>query len=340
MAAPTTRDAQRVAEQLAAAGASRVLLFGSVARGDAGPGSDIDLVAVFDDIDYSQRLALESQLAAVAYAVVGHRVAVHVTDWPEWRHRAEVVSASFEAAIAEDAMVLFDRAPRSVQWGKEIGLPEDNAKEALQRVVPLAGALERMLTGIRSDRVSEAAASGQWERVETRRQQQMTRLCQDGALAVETALKALVALSGGVPRRTHWVHELLEQEFGQYREQVSALLAQVKTVTLGLKAVDYSDVSMWRGEGTYPEREMDAAAVSRLVPRIVAAAMGLTELLLVELEAAVGDDRRIADARDTVVGISESLREREVVSGRALHDGDVDRKLDSLEDEGGLAWEL
>ena len=324
MAAPTTRDAERVAEQLAAAGASRVLLFGSLARGEAAPGSDIDLVAVFDDIDYSQRLGLERRLSAVAYAVVGHRVAVHVTDWPEWRHRAEVVSSSFEAAIAEDAMVLFDRAPRSVQWGKEIGLPEDNAKEALQRVVPLAGALERMLTGIRSDRVSEAAASGQWERVETRRQQQMTRLCQDGALAVETALKGLVALSGGVPRRTHWVHELLEQ-VGEHREQVSALLAQVKTVTLGLKAVDYSDVSMWRGEGTYPEREMDAAAVSRLVPRIVAAAMGLTELLLVELEAAVGDDRRIADVRDTVVGISESLHEREVVSG-------------GLEDEGGLSW--
>ena len=52
---PRKADAQRAADALAQAGAARVLLFGSLARGEAGEGSDIDLVAVFDDLDYAQR---------------------------------------------------------------------------------------------------------------------------------------------------------------------------------------------------------------------------------------------------------------------------------------------
>ena len=40
------------AEALISGGAEEVLLFGSVARGDADESSDIDLVAVFADIDY------------------------------------------------------------------------------------------------------------------------------------------------------------------------------------------------------------------------------------------------------------------------------------------------
>jgi len=60
--APTLREAQRAAECVAAAGAGRVLLFGSVACGRAAAGSDIDLVAIFDDIDYSQRHGIRSVL--------------------------------------------------------------------------------------------------------------------------------------------------------------------------------------------------------------------------------------------------------------------------------------
>ena len=40
------REAKRLADVFAARGALRVLLFGSVARGTAGPGSDIDLAVV------------------------------------------------------------------------------------------------------------------------------------------------------------------------------------------------------------------------------------------------------------------------------------------------------
>ncbi|MCS6773746.1 MAG: nucleotidyltransferase domain-containing protein [Thermoflexales bacterium] len=41
-------EAQRIASQLAALGAVRVVLFGSLARGEVSLGSDIDLLAIFD----------------------------------------------------------------------------------------------------------------------------------------------------------------------------------------------------------------------------------------------------------------------------------------------------
>ncbi len=72
---PTVSDARRAAAELANAGVSRVLLFGSVAQGKAKVGSDIDLVAMFDDIDYSQRRELRSSLCTAAEAVVQPGVA-------------------------------------------------------------------------------------------------------------------------------------------------------------------------------------------------------------------------------------------------------------------------
>ena len=49
-------DARRAADELIAAGAGRVLLFGSLARGEQRGASDIDLVAVYDDLDYAEGL--------------------------------------------------------------------------------------------------------------------------------------------------------------------------------------------------------------------------------------------------------------------------------------------
>ncbi len=42
------REARRIADQLYRAGAERVILFGSAARGDARVGSDVDLAVVWD----------------------------------------------------------------------------------------------------------------------------------------------------------------------------------------------------------------------------------------------------------------------------------------------------
>ena len=51
-AAPTIDDARRAGQALTDAGAREVMVSGSVAKGEAGPYSDIDLVVVFDDLGY------------------------------------------------------------------------------------------------------------------------------------------------------------------------------------------------------------------------------------------------------------------------------------------------
>ena len=55
VAAPTIDDARRAGRALTDAGAREVMVFGSVAKGEARPYSDIDLVVVLDNLDYRSR---------------------------------------------------------------------------------------------------------------------------------------------------------------------------------------------------------------------------------------------------------------------------------------------
>ena len=75
-------------------GVGEVWLYGSVARGDFGAGSDIDLVAVLDDLDYRRRVRVKSELQEVARSACGRRVEVLVTDRVEWRIQREQVTAA------------------------------------------------------------------------------------------------------------------------------------------------------------------------------------------------------------------------------------------------------
>jgi predicted nucleotidyltransferase len=114
-------DATVAAEALTAAGAEEVLLFGSVARGDAHNGSDIDLVALFADIDYSQRRAIRQRLEAAAASVTRWTTQVIVTDRPEWRRRVDEVPAAPRRNCDIGVGGLLprargDRAQESVTW--------------------------------------------------------------------------------------------------------------------------------------------------------------------------------------------------------------------------------
>ena len=87
--APTVDDARRVADVLPGS----VLLFGSVARGDATPGSDINVVVVLDDARRAETVVvydLQSNLGDLGDEVVDCSVRVIVVDWPEWISRQRI----------------------------------------------------------------------------------------------------------------------------------------------------------------------------------------------------------------------------------------------------------
>ena len=180
-----------------AAGAAEVLLFGSVAAGTAVAGSDIDLVAIFADLDYATRHGRRRELEAAASVAASWPVQVHVTDRPEWRARVEKVSTSFEHRIAAASVLVAaadDDAP--VDWGKEMVLPMSDPQEALRyfdaRVIPrlrdVAGAATR--DHAESDPCLSPA------RQERARLQRLATLCTAAALVAETSLKGLAVLYG------------------------------------------------------------------------------------------------------------------------------------------------
>ena len=135
-AAPTLEDARRAAQALVDVGVGEVWLYGSVARGESEPGSDIDLVAVLDDLDYRRRVRVKGELQEVARSACGHRVEVLVTDRVEWRIQREQVTASFASAISYDIMLLACGSNTGVEvdWGKDQVLPTSNDELALERL--------------------------------------------------------------------------------------------------------------------------------------------------------------------------------------------------------------
>lgn len=85
----------------------RIVLFGSVARGDAGPDSDIDLFVVLDHLDPSQRAHLMGRLRLAISAPAG--IDVLVTDTTEWERRKDV-NGSMHYWPSREGEVIYDRS--------------------------------------------------------------------------------------------------------------------------------------------------------------------------------------------------------------------------------------
>ena len=101
-AVPTRADARRAADALAAIGARQVLLFGSVAQGDPNLESDIDLVAVFDDLGRLPEASEQSRPRArkAVENACGWACDILVTDRVEWYVRSKLAT-TVEAEIAQ-----------------------------------------------------------------------------------------------------------------------------------------------------------------------------------------------------------------------------------------------
>ena len=136
MIVPTVADAERAAQALADTGAGCILLFGSVARGDAHRYSDLDLMVIYDDLDYYRRHEITARLARLASSTVECAVDIHVTDWPEWKMRTEKVRTSFESRVKRQGMVLVENQPAKVDWEKEMVMPRSDYEESVETIVP------------------------------------------------------------------------------------------------------------------------------------------------------------------------------------------------------------
>ena len=306
-AVPSETAARCAAEALADTGAGKVLLFGSVARGNQGTDSDIDLVAIFDDLDYSDRWALRSELARAAETACGHIVDVHVTDRPEWARRVRQVSASFEAGIAPGAVALVDLPAGDVNWDKEIGLPDTNEKEAAQRLDDVRRELSMLRNCLTpSSWETGATEAGRIAECDRLRRDRLIDVCSKAAMAIEHSVKALITLDGRPVRHLHDIGKLLGD-----------IPARRSAVDRAFGGLTYREVSIWRSAGTdaADRPELTVSETADLAGRLIAAACAVVNVAIAEF----GARRMAADlataTRLILVTIRDHLNAADLVTG-------------------------
>ncbi|MDE0669878.1 MAG: HEPN domain-containing protein [bacterium] len=278
--APSIRDAELAAEALAQAGVPVVLLHGSVARGDQHAESDIDIVAVLNDLDYSDRWRRRREFETLASEAAGRPVEVFVTDRPEWRHRSRRMRTSFEAGIAPGAVVIRELPPQGVDWTKEIGMPASDFAEAtasLQNTNQALSGLRNEITPGESEREAYHAGDPFGYSVEVA--SRLRGACSRSQSAIENALKALVHLyAEESPGKVHSLDELAGRLPERLRPEVATAMA----------VLDLPEVSKWRQRGTYPADfpEMTLEELVLVVRTSTSAACNLARLAAQHVAAA------------------------------------------------------
>ena len=300
--APSVEDAERAAEELAAAGVCEVWLHGSVARGAAGPGSDIDLVAIYPDLDYRQRWRRKCELSELARKSCRWEVDVFVTDLPEWTIRSGLLT-SFERGIRTRGELLLPRPGdiAGVRWEKEIGLPGSDDREALRTMEPATQTLLGLEISLAPPRgVGRTGESVWWYRIYT--------VCREAQLTAEKALKALVHLYGRCP----------PSDFRNFEALCGCLPPDIATsVGQILERVDRAEISRWRVVGANPFKHKDEAARGpELAEPFARVAVGLSGYAVGHVEDRIGSDQVLDHNRKLTAEISAWIAEHEVASGR------------------------
>jgi predicted nucleotidyltransferase len=95
-----------VSDIVAAAGPVRVILFGSVARGEEGPDSDLDFLVVLDHIEPAARARLMGRIRCAIEA--NAPIDVFVTDVEEFDRRKDV-NGSMLYWPAREGQVVYER---------------------------------------------------------------------------------------------------------------------------------------------------------------------------------------------------------------------------------------
>ena len=251
-----------------AAGVGQVWLFGSLARGEQRAVSDIDLVAVFDDLDYRNRWRVEAELTMVASAAAGRPVDVMVTDRPEWRTQQRRVTASFAAAIGKELTLLADRPASEVNWDKEQSMATSNEQLAQQRIDDVAGQLTRIIRLRWPSRDEEAAAGRDRERHEMLMASRLIGLCEAAHMAVEGSLKAVGTITGVAAKLLH-AHDVGVIADALPPEERDAMVALMASSPGLVKTTGY--ITMWRTKGVYRTPGEGATAQEIATPAFAAA---------------------------------------------------------------------
>ena len=316
---PTLEDARSAADALLAEGVSEVWVYGSVARGESHPGSDIDLVAVFDDLDYRKRLGVTMRLQRAAEQACGHPVEMTATDRAEWRIQREDVTASFACAISCDLILLAcsPDPPGAVDWNKEQVMATSNGELAVERLQAVLGNLDKIFASLAPARPEQAlAGSDNRSRYERARAGRMIQICEAAQLAVENAAKAIAVL-GGVPAKTLWTHDvkkLVDSLDDGVSEELHILLHSAPEL---VKHEGY--ITMWRTCGAYgtcgeglTAQEIATPAFARAMALITC---DITDYTVRAVRYYLGSQDTVTELDDWAQIIRQHLTSHDIITG-------------------------
>ena len=296
-AVPTRADARRAADALSAIGARQVLLFGSVARGDPSPESDIDLVAVFDDLgDYRGRPNIEAQARRAVEDACGRACDILVTDRVEWSVRSKLAT-TVEAEIAQSCRVLLDLPVAGpIDWDKPIGRPSSHAQEAAAELRLAARHMRVVCEYARGTRGEhDAQEVGDATRVETARYDRMRVLCERSHSAASAALRAYTkGVIGERPRRGG-------QGLGRFAAMLDQVPADKRSGLETALRVPASCVDAWEQK---PGASLPSTVLETVTPALAAdmveTAIGYCTFAARSIESALGAVREARDLLETV----------------------------------------
>lgn len=283
-------DARRAASAAAASGARRVLLFGSVARERAGPHSDIDLVAIYANLDYSTRTGRECELERAALDACGCRVHVWATDEPEWHLRTTQVRSSLEAHIAGYAIELAGGGDgAAVDWGKPIGRPHSDAADIGDRLQVVTRHITTVQTHeVPSRREIDLAHSRPEDAAYYRRERHISLLAGSWLAILAAARVMHAAALGAAPPKSDSLAELLAAQPGWVRDAFRGAIEAC--------GAPLAEMHHWRDHGDeQPDRQtrtVDPHSVGAAADAAHAIASWISDHLPVGLDAEVLDRHR------------------------------------------------
>ncbi len=316
LTAPSMADAERAANAVVEGGATCVMLFGSVARGEQTADSDIDLVAVFDDLgDYDERWSIEGRLKSMAKDAAGCRVDVHVTDWPEWKHRSTRMRTTFECGVRSDALVLAgSQMPGpGIDWDKEIGLPRTNWEEALTYLFHTHQGLRLLITNYLSEPSGEPPTPSPEINPQDPTRQRLVGICFQAHAVIENALTTLIHCQGRKrPLLTHQLHELLALVEQPPQSQIEDALANILDLE-GSKRPEEPYIN-WRIHGTYPGLYRTIPLVAPIADAHVLAALQTARIVIDEICQTI-DDERITPVQTTLDEAWTTYRNVNIATG-------------------------
>ncbi len=318
---PTLALAEKAAESAASHPfVEQILLFGSVARKDAEPGSDIDLLVLLSDVTDEERAQAESFVRSQIRETLslGVLTDVIVNRRSTYEHMRREVTASFEHAISDDAVVLYqstaDLPPTSCSIK---GVPRNNFGLAVDRFSSSVNSLNAIARHLGSvEQEEQRLAGSDPEDLAITRRGRYAAVLQDAHMVMEQALQAVHATSGGKALKSHNLDELLEQMSKDGRAVVAPALDMAREDSGCLRNWRVSSYLLadpgWQKVSTAENVSAHVAAAVRLGRRV--------HRFLVEHPSNEGSRERELARCDAVIATLEATS----VSAAAFkHGGDV-----------------